>query len=93
MSILVNKETRLAVQGITGREGAFHAEQMIAYGTKVVAGVTPGKGGGWAVGDVPIFDTAARGGGSHGRQHQHHLRAGTFCGRRHARGRPTRTSP
>jgi succinyl-CoA synthetase alpha subunit len=57
MSILVNNETRLAVQGITGREGAFHAEQMIAYGTKVVAGVTPGKGGGWAVGHVPIFDT------------------------------------
>jgi len=57
MSILVNKDTRLVVQGITGREGAFHTEQMIAYGTKVVAGVTPGKGGGWAVGNVPIFDT------------------------------------
>jgi succinyl-CoA synthetase alpha subunit len=57
MSILVNKNTRLVVQGITGREGAFHTEQMIAYGTKVVAGVTPGKGGGWAVGNVPIFDS------------------------------------
>ncbi|MBM4457384.1 MAG: succinate--CoA ligase subunit alpha [Chloroflexi bacterium] len=57
MSILVNKETRLLVQGITGREGAFHTEQMIAYGTKVVAGVTPGKGGGWGVDNVPIFDT------------------------------------
>jgi succinyl-CoA synthetase alpha subunit len=57
MSILVNKDTRLLVQGITGREGAFHTEQMIAYGTKVVAGVTPGKGGSWAVGNVPIFDT------------------------------------
>ena len=57
MSILVSKETRLVVQGITGREGAFHTEQMIAYGTKVVAGVTPGKGGGWAVGNVPIFDS------------------------------------
>ena len=57
MSILVSKDTRLVVQGITGREGAFHTEQMIAYGTKVVAGVTPGKGGGWAVGNVPIFDT------------------------------------
>ena len=57
MSILVNKDTRLVVQGITGREGVFHTEQMIAYGTKVVAGVTPGKGGGWAVGNVPIFDT------------------------------------
>jgi succinyl-CoA synthetase alpha subunit len=57
MSILVNKETRLLVQGITGREGAFHTGQMIAYGTKVVAGVTPGKGGGWGVDNVPIFDT------------------------------------
>ncbi|MGQ9490377.1 MAG: succinate--CoA ligase subunit alpha [Anaerolineae bacterium] len=57
MSILVNKNTRLVVQGITGREGAFHTEQMIAYGTNVVAGVTPGKGGGWAVGNVPIFDS------------------------------------
>jgi len=57
MSILVNKDTRLAVQGITGREGAFHTQQMIQYGTKVVAGVTPGKGGGW-LNDVPIFDTA-----------------------------------
>jgi succinyl-CoA synthetase alpha subunit len=57
VSILVSKDTRLLVQGITGREGAFHTEQMIAYGTNVVAGVTPGKGGGWAVGNVPIFDT------------------------------------
>jgi succinyl-CoA synthetase alpha subunit len=57
MSILVGKDTRLLVQGITGREGTFHTEQMIEYGTNVVAGVTPGKGGGWAVGNVPIFDT------------------------------------
>jgi succinyl-CoA synthetase alpha subunit len=56
MSILVNKDTRLVVQGITGREGLFHTQQMIAYGTKVVAGVTPGKGGEWAAG-VPVFDT------------------------------------
>jgi succinyl-CoA synthetase alpha subunit len=59
MSILVGKNTRLVVQGITGREGAFHTEQMISYGTNVVAGVTPGKGGGWAVGNVPIFDSVA----------------------------------
>ena len=45
MSVLVNEKTRVVVQGLTGREGAFHAQQMIAYGTKVVAGVTPGKGG------------------------------------------------
>ncbi|MFN8494253.1 MAG: succinate--CoA ligase subunit alpha [Caldilineaceae bacterium] len=57
MSILVNKDTRLVVQGITGREGAFHTQQMIDYGTKVVAGVTPGKGGEWAIGNVPVFDT------------------------------------
>lgn len=57
MSILVNKDTRLLVQGITGREGTFHTEQMIAYGTNVVAGATPGKGGGWATGNVPIFDS------------------------------------
>jgi succinyl-CoA synthetase alpha subunit len=58
MSILVDKNTRLLVQGITGREGTFHARQMIEYGTQVVGGVTPGKGGQWAVdGKVPVFDT------------------------------------
>ena len=56
MSILVNKGTRLVVQGITGREGVFHTKQMIQYGTPVVAGVTPGKGGSWVEG-VPVFDT------------------------------------
>jgi succinyl-CoA synthetase alpha subunit len=56
MSILVGKDTRLLVQGITGREGAFHTSQMIEYGTQVVAGVTPGKGGEW-VHAVPVFDT------------------------------------
>jgi succinyl-CoA synthetase alpha subunit len=56
MSILVGKPTRLIVQGITGREGEFHTKQMVEYGTKVVGGVTPGKGGEWAAG-VPVFDT------------------------------------
>lgn len=56
MSILVDINTRLLVQGITGREGLFHTQQMIAYGTNVVGGVTPGKGGQWAAG-VPVFDT------------------------------------
>jgi succinyl-CoA synthetase alpha subunit len=56
MGILVDKNTRLLVQGITGREGKFHTQQMIDYGTNVVGGVTPGKGGGW-VGGVPVFDT------------------------------------
>ncbi len=58
MSILINKDTRLMVQGITGREGIFHAAQMLDYGTKIVAGVTPGKGGDWVLeGKVPVFDT------------------------------------
>jgi succinyl-CoA synthetase alpha subunit len=56
MSILVDKNTRLIVQGITGREGEFHTRQMIEYGTKVVGGVTPGKGGEWVAG-APVFDT------------------------------------
>jgi len=56
VSILVNKSTKLLVQGITGREGEFHTRQMIAYGTQVVAGMTPGKGG-TSILDVPIFDT------------------------------------
>ncbi len=56
MAILVDKNTRLAVQGITGKEGSFHAQQCKAYGTKVVAGITPGKGGTTHEG-VPIFDT------------------------------------
>ena len=55
MSILVGKQTRLVVQGITGREGAFHTRQMIDYGTPLVAGVTPGKGGESAFGTVPVF--------------------------------------
>jgi len=58
MSVLVDENTRLLVQGITGREGGFHAQQAIAYGTKVVAGVTPGKGGQKWEDQVPVFDTA-----------------------------------
>jgi len=56
MSILVDEKTRLLVQGITGREGTFHTRQAVAYGTKVVAGVTPGKGGTSAEG-IPVFNT------------------------------------
>src|SRR5919197_1895599 len=59
MAILIDKTTRLMVQGLTGREGTFHAKQAAAYGTTVVGGVTPGKGGttheGW-----PVFDTVAQ---------------------------------
>src|SRR6188472_2291373 len=58
MSILVNRETRLLVQGITGREGGFHAQQMQDYGTNIVAGMTPGRGGQMALNTpVPVFDT------------------------------------
>jgi succinyl-CoA synthetase alpha subunit len=58
MSILVNADTRLLVQGLTGREGGFHSEAMLEYGTNIVAGVTPGKGGQTALdGRVPVFDT------------------------------------
>lgn len=56
MSILVDKHTRLLVQGITGREGSFHTQQMKEYGTNIVGGVTPGKGGEWVHG-IPVFDT------------------------------------
>lgn len=58
MSILADKHTRLLVQGITGNEGLFHTQQMLAYGTKVVAGTRPGKGGEWVLdGKVPVFDS------------------------------------
>ena len=57
MSILIGHDTRLLVQGITGSQGAFHTQQMIQYGTNVVAGVVPGRGGQWAVGNTPVFDT------------------------------------
>jgi len=57
VSIVVDKNVRLIVQGITGREGSFHAEQMMQYGTNVVAGVTPGKGGQTVLGNVPVFNS------------------------------------
>jgi succinyl-CoA synthetase alpha subunit len=59
MSIFIDDSTRLVVQGITGRDGSFHARQMIEYGTRVVAGVTPGKGGQVFDDTVPVFDTVA----------------------------------
>ena len=58
MSILINNETRLLVQGVTGYEGLFHTEQMLSYRSNIVAGVTPGKGGDWVLnGKVPVFDS------------------------------------
>ena len=59
MSILVNSQTRVLVQGITGKEGQFHTQQCIEYGTQVVAGVTPGKGG-QVMDGVPVFNTVRR---------------------------------
>ena len=59
MSVFIDKNTTLLIQGITGRDGSFHAKQMIEYGTQVVAGVTPGKGGQRFEGAVPIFNTVA----------------------------------
>ncbi len=57
MSVFIDRDTKLVIQGITGRDGSFHASQMIEYGTRVVAGVTPGKGGQQFDGSVPVFDT------------------------------------
>ena len=61
MSILVNKDTRLMVQGITGKEGSYHAQRSSEYGANLVAGVTPGKGGQQFMGSVPVFDTVQEG--------------------------------
>jgi len=59
VSVFINRDTRLLVQGITGRDGSFHAKQMLEYGTAIVAGVTPGKGGQRFEGKVPVFNTVA----------------------------------
>ena len=89
MAVLVDKNTRLIVQGITGKEGTFHAKGCAEYGTKVVGGVTPGKGGttheGW-----PVFNTVAGSGGEDRRQRHRDLRAAAVRGRRDHRSRGRR---
>ena len=88
MSIFIDKNTKLVVQGITGRDGSFHTKQMIEYGTKVVAGVTPGKGGQKFEGTVPVFNTVDDAVEGDGRQHERHLRAAAVRRRRdHGGGR------
>ena len=59
MSVYIDKSSRVLIQGITGRDGSFHARQMREYGTSAVAGFTPGKGGQEDDGEVPTFDTVA----------------------------------
>lgn len=85
MSIFVNRDTRVLVQGITGSQGLFHTEKMLEYGTRVVGGVTPGKGG-QAVLGLPVFDTVEQAVRATGRQCQRHLCPAGPCGRLHSGG-------
>ena len=87
MSILVNKNTKVICQGITGNNGTFHTEQAIAYGTQMVGGVTPGKGGSTHIG-LPVFDTVWDAQAGHGRRR---LRRST-CRRRSRRTPSSRPS-
>ena len=89
MSILVDRETRLCVSGITGREGSFHTRNNKAYGTNVVSGVTPGKGG-QDVDGIPVFDTFHEAVRGDGREHGDGLRAAALRRRLDPRGRGRR---
>ena len=89
MAIIVDNDTRLVVQGLTGSEGRFHGLRNKAYGTNVVAGVTPGKGG-QDVEGIPVFDTVADAVDEGRREHVAHLRPGALRRRRDLRGRRRR---
>ena len=85
MAVLVDKNTKVICQGFTGAQGTFHSEQAIAYGTKMVGGVTPGKGGTKHL-DLPVFDTVAEAVEQDRRERDGDLRAAALRGRRDPRG-------
>ena len=91
MAIIVDNDTRLVVQGLTGREGSFHGVRNRDYGTNVVAGVTPGKGG-QDVEGIPVFDTVAEAVARDRREHDDGLRPGPLRDRRRSTRRSTRAS-